>query len=67
MVVVPWAAWDHGTSWLFLMRHCRPPLDAAALNARLVRPGGLWREIRVSPETGSTNADLLREAQAGAG
>ena len=45
----------------------RPPLDAAALNARLVRPGGLWREIRVTPETGSTNADLLREAQAGAG
>ena len=44
----------------------RPPLDAAALNARLVRPGGLWREIRVTAETGSTNADLLREAQAGA-
>ena len=44
----------------------RPPLDAAALNASLVRPGGLWREIRVTAETGSTNADLLREARAGA-
>ncbi len=44
----------------------RPPLDAAALNARLTRPGGLWREIRVTGETGSTNADLLAEARAGA-
>ncbi len=44
----------------------RPPLDTAALNARLVRPGGLWREIRVTAETGSTNADLLQEARAGA-
>ncbi len=44
----------------------RPPLDAAALSRRLVRPGGLWREIRVTGETGSTNADLLHEAQAGA-
>ena len=44
----------------------RPPLDPAALTARLVRPGGLWREIRVTGETGSTNADLLAEARAGA-
>jgi BirA family biotin operon repressor/biotin-[acetyl-CoA-carboxylase] ligase len=44
----------------------RPPLDAAALRDRLVQPGGLWREIRVVPETGSTNADLLAEARAGA-
>jgi BirA family transcriptional regulator, biotin operon repressor / biotin---[acetyl-CoA-carboxylase] ligase len=44
----------------------RPPLDAAALSRRLVRPGGLWREIRVTGETGSTNADLLTEARAGA-
>jgi BirA family biotin operon repressor/biotin-[acetyl-CoA-carboxylase] ligase len=44
----------------------RPPLDAAALSARLVRPGGLWREIRVTGETGSTNVDLLEEARAGA-
>jgi BirA family biotin operon repressor/biotin-[acetyl-CoA-carboxylase] ligase len=44
----------------------RPPLSPAALSARLVRPGGLWREIRVIQETGSTNADLLEEARAGA-
>src|SRR5450631_4357130 len=44
----------------------RPPLDAAALRGRLVRPGGLWRDIRVTGETGSTNADLLEEARAGA-
>ena len=44
----------------------RPPLDAAALSARLVRPGGRWREIRVTGETGSTNADLLQAARAGA-
>ena len=43
----------------------RPPLDAAALGARLVRPGGLWRDVRVTSETGSTNADLLVLAQAG--
>ena len=44
----------------------RPPLDAAALGSRLVRPGGLWRDIQVASETGSTNADLLAAAQAGA-
>ena len=44
----------------------RPPLDAAALRDRLIQPGGLWRELRVRPETGSTNADLLAEARAGA-
>jgi len=44
----------------------RPPLDAAALRERLVQPGGLWREIQVRPETGSTNADLLAEARSGA-
>ena len=45
----------------------RPPLDADALTARLVRPGGLWRDVRVVSETGSTNADLLAEARAGRG
>jgi BirA family biotin operon repressor/biotin-[acetyl-CoA-carboxylase] ligase len=44
----------------------RPPLGTDALTARLVRPGGLWRDIRVVSETGSTNADLLAEAQTGA-
>lgn len=44
----------------------RPPLHERALNRRLVRPGSLWHEIRVVPETGSTNADLAAEARAGA-
>jgi BirA family biotin operon repressor/biotin-[acetyl-CoA-carboxylase] ligase len=43
----------------------RAPLDAAALR-RAVRPGGLWREIEVVQSTGSTNADLLARALAGA-
>jgi BirA family transcriptional regulator, biotin operon repressor / biotin---[acetyl-CoA-carboxylase] ligase len=43
----------------------RPPLDARALNRALVRPGGLWREIRVVAETGSTNADVAELARAG--
>jgi BirA family transcriptional regulator, biotin operon repressor / biotin---[acetyl-CoA-carboxylase] ligase len=41
-------------------------LDAAALARSLVRPGGLWSEITVVAETGSTNTDLLRDAVAGA-
>src|SRR5215475_11050829 len=45
----------------------RPLLDAARLNGALTPWPGLWREIRVVEETGSTNADLLAEAQAGAG
>jgi BirA family transcriptional regulator, biotin operon repressor / biotin---[acetyl-CoA-carboxylase] ligase len=44
----------------------RPPLDARALNRALVRPGGLWREIRVVERTGSTNADLAELARGGA-
>jgi BirA family transcriptional regulator, biotin operon repressor / biotin---[acetyl-CoA-carboxylase] ligase len=44
----------------------RPPLDAAALCREVVRPGGLWREIRVVAETGSTNEDLLAAAADGA-
>jgi BirA family biotin operon repressor/biotin-[acetyl-CoA-carboxylase] ligase len=42
------------------------PLDAAALAAAMVRPGGLWRSVEVVPVTGSTNADLLARAVAGA-
>jgi BirA family biotin operon repressor/biotin-[acetyl-CoA-carboxylase] ligase len=42
-------------------------LDAARLNGALASRPGLWREVRVVEETGSTNADLLAEAQAGAG
>jgi BirA family biotin operon repressor/biotin-[acetyl-CoA-carboxylase] ligase len=41
-------------------------LDAARLASVLVQPGGLWRQVRVAAETGSTNADLLAEAAAGA-
>ncbi|GAA4621801.1 biotin--[acetyl-CoA-carboxylase] ligase [Actinoallomurus vinaceus] len=44
----------------------RPPLNERALNRALVRPGGLWREIRVVAETGSTNADLVAAARDGA-
>ena len=32
----------------------------------VVRPGGLWRELRVVAETGSTNADVADAARAGA-
>ncbi|MCW2904776.1 MAG: biotin--[acetyl-CoA-carboxylase] ligase [Streptosporangiaceae bacterium] len=44
----------------------RPPLSAKTLDHLLVRPGSLWRDVRVVPETGSTNADLVRAAKAGA-
>jgi BirA family biotin operon repressor/biotin-[acetyl-CoA-carboxylase] ligase len=41
-------------------------LDVARVSAGLVRPGGLWREVRAVAETGSSNADLLAAAGAGA-
>ncbi|MEU8804714.1 biotin--[acetyl-CoA-carboxylase] ligase [Spirillospora sp. NPDC048819] len=44
----------------------RPPLHEAALQRALVREGGLWREVRVVAETGSTNADLAERARGGA-
>ncbi|MEY9967383.1 BirA family biotin operon repressor/biotin-[acetyl-CoA-carboxylase] ligase [Streptacidiphilus sp. MAP12-16] len=44
----------------------RPPLRGAALERALVRPGGLWTSVRVVPQTGSTNSDLVAEAAAGA-
>ncbi|WP_406283134.1 biotin--[acetyl-CoA-carboxylase] ligase [Embleya sp. NBC_00896] len=40
----------------------RPPLREAALRKALLVPGGLWREVNVVPETGSTNADLAARA-----
>jgi BirA family transcriptional regulator, biotin operon repressor / biotin---[acetyl-CoA-carboxylase] ligase len=43
----------------------RPPLSARALGAAVVVPGGLWRDIRVVAETGSTNSDLLADARRG--
>lgn len=42
----------------------RPPLDAAALRAALVGPGG-WRELEVVASTPSTNADLAARAREG--
>lgn len=44
----------------------RPPLDAAALNASLVRPDGTWRRIEVLAQTGSTNTELAERAREGA-
>jgi BirA family transcriptional regulator, biotin operon repressor / biotin---[acetyl-CoA-carboxylase] ligase len=41
------------------------PLDGAAVQAAVVRPGGLWRAVEVTPVTGSTNADLLARAADG--
>ena len=43
-----------------------PVLDAALLKGALAPWPGLWREVRVVEETGSTNADLLAEARSGA-
>ncbi|MBW8484689.1 biotin--[acetyl-CoA-carboxylase] ligase [Actinomadura parmotrematis] len=44
----------------------RPPLNERVLQRALAREGGLWRDVRVVPETGSTNADLAAAAAAGA-
>jgi BirA family biotin operon repressor/biotin-[acetyl-CoA-carboxylase] ligase len=42
----------------------RPPLNEAALRRSLVK--GLWTDLRVVAETGSTNADVAAAARAGA-
>jgi BirA family biotin operon repressor/biotin-[acetyl-CoA-carboxylase] ligase len=42
-----------------------PPLRVARLTAALLRPGGVWRQVQLVAETGSTNADLLAQAAAG--
>src|SRR5262245_58214570 len=44
----------------------RPPLRGAVLSRGLVVPDGLWTEVRVVAETGSTNADLAEAARSGA-
>jgi BirA family biotin operon repressor/biotin-[acetyl-CoA-carboxylase] ligase len=44
----------------------RPVLDAARLNGVSASRPGLWREVQVVEETGSTNADLLVKARSGA-
>jgi BirA family biotin operon repressor/biotin-[acetyl-CoA-carboxylase] ligase len=41
-------------------------LDVTGVSAGLVHPGSLWRAVRVVAETGSSNADLLAAAGAGA-
>ncbi|MFC1417000.1 biotin--[acetyl-CoA-carboxylase] ligase [Streptacidiphilus cavernicola] len=43
----------------------RPPLRGAALERAVLRPGGLWTSVRVVPETGSTNSDLVAAAAGG--
>lgn len=42
------------------------PLDTQALRAALVTPGGPWARLDVVERTGSTNADLMAAAVAGA-
>jgi BirA family biotin operon repressor/biotin-[acetyl-CoA-carboxylase] ligase len=43
----------------------RAPLSATALRSALVRPGAIWRDVRVVAQTGSTNTDLLAAARDG--
>ena len=43
----------------------RPLLSAAALRETPSAPGGLWHDLRVVAETGSTNSDLLAGARQG--
>jgi BirA family transcriptional regulator, biotin operon repressor / biotin---[acetyl-CoA-carboxylase] ligase len=44
----------------------RPPLREAALRRAVIADGGLWTDLRVVAETGSTNADLAAAARDGA-
>jgi BirA family biotin operon repressor/biotin-[acetyl-CoA-carboxylase] ligase len=44
----------------------RPPLPARALAAALVRPGSFVTDLRIVPETGSTNDDVAALARGGA-
>lgn len=44
----------------------RSPLSASEVGHALVVPGGLWTQVRVVAETGSTNADLAQAAREGA-
>jgi BirA family biotin operon repressor/biotin-[acetyl-CoA-carboxylase] ligase len=47
-------------------RQLRTALDADAVRLAVLRPAGLWQAVEVSTVTGSTNADLLARAAAGA-
>lgn len=51
-----------GSRWSDLER---PPLNAAALRRALVRPEGLWTDLEVVAETGSTNTDLVERIHKG--
>jgi BirA family transcriptional regulator, biotin operon repressor / biotin---[acetyl-CoA-carboxylase] ligase len=44
----------------------RPPLSQVALRRALVVDGGLWTGVDYRPRTGSTNADVVTAARAGA-
>lgn len=44
----------------------KPNLDADSLRRRLIAAGGLWQQLRVVADTGSTNADLAQAAREGA-
>jgi BirA family biotin operon repressor/biotin-[acetyl-CoA-carboxylase] ligase len=44
----------------------RPPLREAALRRALLVPDGLWSDVRVVAETGSTNSDVAAAARGGA-
>ncbi len=44
----------------------RPPFREAALRRAVIAGGGLWTDLRVVAETGSTNADLAAAARDGA-
>jgi BirA family biotin operon repressor/biotin-[acetyl-CoA-carboxylase] ligase len=44
----------------------RPPLHEAALRRALLVPDGLWTDLRVVAETGSTNSDVAALARSGA-
>lgn len=44
----------------------RPPLREAALRRALLVSDGLWSDLRVTAETGSTNADVAAAAREGA-
>jgi BirA family biotin operon repressor/biotin-[acetyl-CoA-carboxylase] ligase len=40
-------------------------IDLVELRQELIRPGALWQRIDLTPETGSTNADLAARAKQG--
>jgi BirA family transcriptional regulator, biotin operon repressor / biotin---[acetyl-CoA-carboxylase] ligase len=44
----------------------RPPLREAALRTALVADDGVWTDLRVVAQTGSTNADVAAAARSGA-